>query len=201
MKKSSSAATPATSASFPPPAGGPGRGSADRTGRRPVALLGLVCPILVLAGCATDNDLPAEQLYQAPALGAAAAARLTGTKVVESGIFADDHIGYALMVDNKFVQDALQEWNRPIALAPGWHEIAASYQSGGFSSRTTIRFQARAGFSYLLKIAAGTESDGDHRYCDFSIVDAATGAAVTAVKHCNVSGDDKTTHSMFHAVD
>jgi hypothetical protein len=165
------------------------------------ALLGALGSFILLTGCATDDGIPPDQVYQAPSLGAAGVAHITGTKVVESGLFADNHVGYVLMVDDKFVPNALDEWNQPIALSPGWHEIAAAYQSGVFSSRTTFRFKAAAGSPYLLKIAAGLESDGDHRYCNFSIVDGTTGTPVTAIKHCNVSGGDNPGRSLFRAVD
>jgi hypothetical protein len=165
------------------------------------ALLGALGSVILLAGCATDDGIPADQLYQAPSMEGAGVAHITGTKVVESGLFADNHIGYVLMVDDKFVPNALDNWNQPIALSPGWHEIAAAYQSGVFSSRTTFRFKAAAGSPYILKIAAGLESDGDHRYCNFSIVDGTTGTPITAVKHCNVSGGNNPGRSLFRAVD
>ena len=150
--------------------------------------------IITATGCVTDDSASVSAVYQAPVLNQVEVAYLKGTKIKGSGLFAAEHSGFVLMVDRTFVKEAQGGWNRSIALSPGWHEISCKYQSSVFSSRAVFNIEAQAGITYELKIAPGMEGEDERRYCDFSIVDAATGNPLTAVKRCAVTTSQSTTN-------
>ncbi|MEI7552490.1 MAG: hypothetical protein WCL24_09190 [Verrucomicrobiota bacterium] len=165
------------------------------------ALLASCCSLLLLSGCATDGGIPAEQYYQAPALAEAQAAHILGSTVMESGLFATNHVGFVLMIDSRFVANGADNWNQVITLSPGWHRLTTQYSQSVFSARAEFRIEVRPGASYEVRIAPGVEDPDERRYCNLSIVDVATGQAVTPVKHANVSGGQNAGRSLFRAVD
>ncbi len=142
--------------------------------------------ILLLAGCATETAIPEDQLYRAPRTGEVA--YLKGATLVESGVFAARHYGFVLMIDQKFVHHAEDNWQTPIAVSPGRHEIAVEYRQSIFKARTLFKLDARPGATYEVKITPGSKEDSDVRYCDFSLVDTATGKPVLPVSRAHVSG-------------
>lgn len=156
---------------------------------------------ILFAGCATDDAIPAEQLYQQPAAGTGTSARIKGSMIEDSGLFAAKHMGYVLMIDGKFVLNALENCEQPILLAPGPHDISIEYRYSVFNARTAFGFDAQKNAGYVVKISPGIEGSDERRYCDISIVDASTGQAVTPVKHCYVTGGPAQNRSNFRPLD
>ena len=140
----------------------------------------------LLAGCVTETTFPEDQVYQVPQGNDVA--RLQGAQITDTGLFAAKHTGFVMMVDRKFVKNAEENWNAPLALAPGWHEISVEYRQSVFKGRAVFKLDVEAGARYALKIEPGAVEDSDARWCDISIINAATGKPVLPVKRANVSG-------------
>lgn len=153
--------------------------------------------IALLAGCVTTASVPDELAYLPPAAGDVA--HIKGSFIEDSGLFAAKHTGYVLMVDRKFVKDPQLNWSQPLALAPGTREIACEYRQSVFQARATFKVDILPGVNYEVRIAPGTEGDAEQRYCNFSIVNTATGKQVTAIKHVIVS--EHSTRSNFRPLD
>lgn len=121
-------------------------------------------------------------------------ASITGSRVVEGGVFGDVHTGYVYMIDLKSVRNASNDWDKTIVLAPGKHTIMAEYRYSNFKSRTTLTLTASPGTSYQLVIKPGRESTVEvKRFCEFWIADAVTGTPVTKVQRAQVMGGKKGT--------
>jgi hypothetical protein len=144
----------------------------------------------LLSVCATDDSIPVEQYYQAPSLDNVQVAHIRGSFIVESGVIAINHVGFVLMVDDKVEQNGPELWNRSLALSPGWHKITGEYRQSVFRPRADFKIEAQPGTSYELEIAPSDEGSEERPFCRISIVDAATGKPITAIKRCNVSGGE-----------
>jgi hypothetical protein len=156
---------------------------------------------ILIAGCATDDTIPAELLYRHPPAGTAQGTWIKGSKTEDTGLFASSHLGYVLMIDGKFVLNSKEYPEQPIPITPGAHEISAEYSYSVFTARTALSFEAKSGSTYALKVNPRLESDGERRFCDMSIVDAATGQPVSLVKNCYVTGGPAQNRSNFRPLD
>jgi len=162
-------------------------------------LASLIC--ILLAGCATDDAIPADQLYRHPPATLAQGTWLKGSKVDESGLFASPHLGCVLMIDGKFVLNSKENPEQPIPITPGAHEISAEYSYSVFTARAALSFEAKSGGNYVLKISPRLEGEGERRYCDMWVVDAATGQPVSVVKNSYVTGGPSQNRSNFRPLD
>lgn len=156
---------------------------------------------ILLAGCATDDTIPADQLYRHPPAGTGHATWIKGSKIEETGLFASHHLGYVLMIDGRFVLNSKENPEQLIPIAPGPHEISAEYSYSVFTARTILSFEAKSGSTYVLIINPRLDSDGERRFCDMSVVDAATGQPVTPVKNSYVTGGPAQNRSNFRPLD
>jgi len=144
-----------------------------------------------LSGCATSAEPLAEDEYHPPATNASTAT-LKGSRLSESGLFGDDHTGFVLMVDLKSVRDAA-DWSEPVAITAGRHSVIGEYRYSNFLARADIPLQADAGTAYQLMIKNGHEPADGKPFCDFWIVNLATGKTVTLVYHAQATGGKKGT--------
>ncbi len=150
--------------------------------------------ILVLgSGCSNLSSSSSDDNYQPPAPGRAAA-YLKGSNFSEGGLFGTDHRVFAFMVDMQWVRDAADQWDHPLALAPGHHTIGVEYSYSNFIARADVSLEAKPGVTYQIMLGDGHEDGPDARlFCEFWIVDKSTGKAVTQVYHRQVTGGKKGT--------
>lgn len=153
---------------------------------RCLPLIAIAGGLLVAAGCKSVSKPPAQSGYNAPSPGTEVAT-LIGTRR-RPGLLAEDHLGYVLLVDSRFVANAEKAWNQPLAIAAGRRVITAEYRNGTSTARADIVLETKPGASYQLKIVNGTEGTDGRRFNDFWIVEARTGAVVTSVYHTSVAG-------------
>lgn len=165
---------------------------------RNLPVLALLAACLTLVGC--NTTAPSEDLIYQPPTGTAVA-RLKGSTLQDPGLFGSRHIAYVLMVNGKFVRDAEESWERPIALASGPQDLAVEYQSSVFRSRAVFTLEAKAGVTYLLKMTPGIDPKDDRRFCEFVIVEEATGQPVTPVKHTYATSGSSGNRSNFRPLD
>jgi len=165
---------------------------------RTLSALALLALCLALVGC--NTTAPSEELiYQPPT--DVAVARIKGSTLQDPGLFGSRHVAYVLLVNGKFVRDAEENWAQPITLAAGPQDLAVEYHSSVFKSRAVFTLEARAGATYVLKVTPGIDPKDDRRFCEFVIVDEATGQPVTPVKHTYATGSSSDNKSNFRPLD
>jgi len=144
--------------------------------------------VALLCGCETAPGPAAEGGYVPPLAEAGVLATITGSRTSGEEFLEGEHTGQVLMIDSKLVRDSHDAWSKSIALAPGRHSIVAKYDHAHYMSQAFLTFEAKAGSAYQLAIKNGTEPPDEQRYCEFWIVDLATGRPVTEVLRRHVSG-------------
>lgn len=148
-----------------------------------------------LGGCATQ---PVEgRDYIAPAPGVQPVATIVGAAPKNGSFFGGSASAYVLMVDYLTVINAADSASQPLRLAPGPHHLTCEYRYSNFVSRATFKLNVVAGAAYQLRYEATTGDAADRRYCDFWIIDTASGAIVGARQHQQVSGGRSKSSSLF----
>jgi hypothetical protein len=158
---------------------------------RPLALAAAL--LALLAGCSTAPAPATADEYLPPAAGVPSAT-LKGVRLSEGGLFGETHTAYVYMVDLTSLRDAANAWDKSIAIAAGKRTVMAEYRFSNFKARATLLLNAAAGHSYQLMIAHGRDNTPELKlFCEFWIVDHATGKPVTPVYRAQVMGGKKGT--------
>lgn len=92
----------------------------------------------------------------------------------------DDFTAFVVAVDDQVVGAGRDAWNTPVALPAGPHRLKVAFNRGVFVAAAELSLAARSGAAYQLKFATDAEVFGKNSYCEFWIVDTATGESVTA---------------------
>ena len=149
--------------------------------------------LALLAGCATEPEIPADDAYRPPPAGAPAA-YIKGSVFNDEGLFGSEYRGFVMMIDLKSIPDAASHWSEPIALTPGRHTIDAEYRYSNFMARASMLLDAKAGVTYQVMIKTFRDDASNGRlYNDFWIVDLSTGDSVTPVYHRQATGGKNAT--------
>lgn len=156
--------------------------------------LTLLVPLLLLAGCVTTPDpvkpgapvtvttaraTPPSAPVVAPApVVELKPATITGSE--ESSTMFDNLTAYVAAVDGKTVAAGRAGWKAPLTLAAGPRVLTVEFARGVFFARAALQLTARPEAVYQLKFTTDAEVFGKNSYCEFWIVDTATGHNVTA---------------------
>lgn len=164
-----------------------------RTLRHAPVSLPLIASLLLLAGCVTIPDPvkpgapvtavspatpPSAPVVAPTPVVEVKPATLTGSE--ESSTMFDNLTAYVAAVDGKTVAGGREGWKTPLTLAAGPHVLTVEFTRGVFFARAGLQFTARSEGVYQLKFATDAEVFGKNSYCEFWIVDTATGQRVTA---------------------
>lgn len=122
----------------------------------------------------------------APIVPAVAASRATIKGSQEASILLDNFTAFVASIDGRKNAVGRNGWNAPLLIDTGRRMIEAEFNRGVFVARTTLVLEAKANAQYALKYATDAELFGHTSYCNFWIVDLATGAAVTPVEKASV---------------
>ncbi len=156
------------------------------------ASLALILPLFLLAGCVTTSSpvkptapvtvvptatSPAPAVVPAP-LVEAKPATITGSE--DGSMMFDNLTAYVATVDGKAVAAGREGWKTPLTLAAGPHVLTVEFTRGVFFARASLQLTARTEAVYQLKFATDAEFFGKNSYCEFWIVDTATGQRATA---------------------
>jgi hypothetical protein len=149
--------------------------------------------LLLLAGCTTPP--PAGGVPPAPAsTGRAPAvpvqaemppASIRGSQ--ETSTLLDNFTVFLTAVDGQAVAAGRKGWDQPLPLKPGRHRLAVEFNRGIFLARAELQLDATPGAAYELRQASDAQVYGSHSYCEFWIVDLATGEKATAVQRTGLS--------------
>ena len=158
----------------------------------PASLL-LITSLLLLGGCVTTpapvkptapiTEVSPTKPPSVPAVAPvpmveAKPATITGSE--ESSTMFDNLTAYVAAVDGKTIAGGRNAWKTPLALPAGPHTLTVEFTRGVFFARASLQVTARPEAVYQLKFATDAEVFGKNSYCEFWIVDTATGKNVTA---------------------
>ena len=133
-----------------------------------------------LAGCVTSpRAIPPELQYVAPVRQESTLATLLGFR--EKGTSPNDHTAYVLAIDGKRVMAGPQSWSTALPIQPGLHDITVAFQSGPFNTQADLQLQAEAGRKYQIQFSTDVQFLEANSYCDFWIIEIATGKPVTGI--------------------
>lgn len=156
----------------------------------PLRYLSALLTVLVLAGCSTPTSSPASAgpapaIAAAPAIAPAPAADLTPATIrgsEETSTLLDNFTAFITALDDQPIGSGRKGWNQPITFVPGKRRFAVEFIRGTFYARTELVLDAKPGAAYELRHASDAQVYGEHTYCEFWIVDLATGEKVTPAK-------------------
>jgi hypothetical protein len=100
----------------------------------------------------------------------------------ETSTLLDNFTVFISALDDQPIGSGRKGWNQPITFVPGKRRFAVEFIRGAFSARTELALDAKPGAAYELRHASDAQVYGEHTYCEFWIVDLATGEKVTAPK-------------------
>lgn len=139
--------------------------------RYPAALL----TGLLVAGCTTPPTAPGPA-----AVAALAPATIQGSE--ETSTLLDNFTAFITALDGRPIGSGRKGWNQPITFAPGPRRFGVGFIRGAFTAHSELTLEAKPGAAYELRHASDAQVYGEHTFCEFWIVDLATGEKVTPVK-------------------
>jgi ABC-type Fe3+-hydroxamate transport system substrate-binding protein len=154
-----------------------------------------VLALLLLTACTTttppSTGSPAGPV--APATGAAptqpaAAVVVADTRPAtirgseETSTLLDNFTVFITALDGQPIGSGRKGWNQPITFVPGKRRFAVEFIRGAFTARTELTLEAKPGAAYQLRHASDAQVYGEHTFCEFWIVDLATGEKVTPAR-------------------
>jgi len=92
----------------------------------------------------------------------------------------DNFTAYVTAIDGKTVAAGRTGWNVPLPLPAGPRRLTVAFARGQFAAQADMQFFARPEAIYQLKFATDAQIFGKSSYCEFWIVDTATGEKVLA---------------------
>ena len=133
---------------------------------------------LLLAGCATTPPPAGGPAGEPPP------ASIRGSQ--ETSALLDNFTVFITAVDGRSIAAGRTGWDRPVPLKPGRHRLTVEFNRGVFLARTELQLDARPGAAYEVRQASDAQVYGSHSYCEFWIVDRATGRKATPVKRSTI---------------
>lgn len=144
-----------------------------------------VLALLLLTACTTPTPVTAPSGSVAAATGPSpsppAVAVVTDTRPAtitgsqETSALLDNFTAFITAVDGEKVAAGRKGWNQPVSLTPGRRRLAVEFIRGAFFARTELTLEAKPGAAYELRHASDAQVYGEHSYCEFWVVDLATG--------------------------
>ncbi|AOS45212.1 hypothetical protein Verru16b_02290 [Lacunisphaera limnophila] len=104
-------------------------------------------------------------------------ASITGSE--ETSTMLDNFTVYVVAVDGVAVAGGRPGWSTPIALPAGPHRVSLGFNRGVFAAHADLAIEAVSAAAYEVRFASDAQLFGQNSYCEFWIVDTATGQPVT----------------------
>lgn len=146
-------------------------------------------PVAASTGAASaataTPPIPSSQAAPVPPIVIAEPATIKGSE--ESSALLDNFTAFIVAVDGQKIAAGRQGWDQPVSLKPGPHRLSVEFNRGVFLARTDIMIEAKSGAAYELRHASDAQVYGSHSYCEFWIVDLATGEKAAAAKRTELS--------------
>jgi hypothetical protein len=111
-------------------------------------------------------------------------ARVVGTQ--ESSILFDNFTAFITAIDGRKIPMGRDGWNVPLEIETGHRTLNVEFNRGVFYARGRLEFDAVANANYELKFATDAELFGHNSYCNFWVIDTATGKTVSLISKDSV---------------
>ena len=105
----------------------------------------------------------------------------------ETSTLLDNFTAFITAVDGQAVAAGRKGWDQPVTLTAGKHHLTVEFNRGVFAAHTELELNAKPGIAYELRHTSDAQVYGGHSYCEFWVVDLATGEKATAVKRTGLS--------------
>lgn len=142
--------------------------------------------VALAAGCATAPSVPPELRYNPPLAPYIGAASIMGSETHRA--LLDNFTAYVMGVDGRRVMAGRDGWKTQLMLSGGRHVITVAFQRGVFSATANLGLDAGADARYEVRFDSNVQLYGANTYCDFWIVDLASGKAVTVIQRGAING-------------
>jgi hypothetical protein len=97
----------------------------------------------------------------------------------ESSAMLDSLTAYVAMVDGIPITAGWFGWYTPLIIKSGPRRLTVGFVRGVFTAQAELQFVARSEGSYQVKFDTDAQLFGKNSYCEFWIVDAASGQTAT----------------------
>ncbi|MDQ5978107.1 MAG: hypothetical protein QG602_1079 [Verrucomicrobiota bacterium] len=149
--------------------------------RRPAPPLLLILALLALAGCTTTQTAPAVAEAPAPLppppVIELPPASITGSE--ETSTMLDNFTTFIAAIDGAPVSAGREGWLTPVSLQAGLRRLKVVFVRGVFTGLAELQLNALSEHAYQLRFATDAQFLGNNSYCEFWIVDTATGQPAT----------------------
>jgi hypothetical protein len=154
----------------------------------PVALLALLfgactttnptpaAPPVAIAPAPAAMETPVPERKPAPVVELAPAS-ITGSE--ETSTLLDNFTVFVTAIDGVPVTAGRAGWSTAVPLKAGQRHLTLAFNRGVFAAQTEISFSAVSETAYQVKFATDAQLFDKNSYCEFWIVNAATGEPVT----------------------
>lgn len=137
--------------------------------------------VISLSGCMSVPQLPEELRYVMPSESEVRVSRIAATMIDDKVPLFDHDNTFVYAIDGKKVMLEKEQWDQPVLVLPGVRDVTLGFEKGAHMLFAKVRLDVAASASYNAKSACKTGFLGNFEYCDFWLVDAATGKAVSEV--------------------
>ena len=187
-KPAQKSASPAATTLSVPPAQAPATKPAPAPGAAPAAENPVSAPLAPppSQSAAAPAPIPAPTAPVTAVAPTATVGRATITGSQEASILLDNFTAFVASIDGKKVPLGRKGWDFPLAIEAGHRVLGVEFNRGVFLSRATLEFDAAANARYELKYNTDAELFGHNSFCNFWIVDASTGKAVSTIMKASV---------------
>jgi len=160
--------------------------------------------VLLFSGCATapqttttvpvapspsvataDRPPPTARAVAVRPSAPAGVANIRGSE--ESSMLLDDFTTFVAAIDGVPVPAGRKGWSTPVEINAGGHVLTVEFIRGVFSARSTLELNAVADARYELRFKTDAQLFGHNSFCDFWVVDLATGEIASPVAKASVT--------------
>ncbi len=146
--------------------------------RHPTALPLALIGALLLAGCTATKPTPIAPVPPTPApVIELPPASITGSE--EKSAMLDNFTVYVAAIDGVPVAVGRVGWSTSLPLKAGPRRLALGFTRGVFAATAEISLNAASATAYQVRFATDAQFLGKSSYCEFWIVDTATGQPAT----------------------
>lgn len=92
----------------------------------------------------------------------------------------DNFTAFVMAIDGVRLTRGREGWNAPLPLKAGQRHLTLAFNRGVFVAQAEILFTAVSETAYQVKFATDAQLFGKNSFCEFWIVDAASGEPVSA---------------------
>jgi hypothetical protein len=111
-------------------------------------------------------------------------ASIVGTQ--ESSMMFDNFTAFITAIDGRKITAGRDGWNVPLEIETGHRTLNVEFNRGVFYAKGRLEFDAVANIRYEVKFATDAELFGHNSYCNFWVIDTATGKTVSMISKDSV---------------